>query len=103
MSKQSDLREEMIKVLEDFSQSGLTRLAYCEQKSIAVAKFYYWQKKLRDQSGDTPDGFIRLTTRKNCASDSPMAAIVLQYPNGISLQLPAGTPVTTIRTLLSLA
>jgi hypothetical protein len=32
-----------------------------------------------------------------------MAPIVLQYPNGVSLQLPAGTPITTIRTLLSLA
>jgi hypothetical protein len=103
MSKQSELREEMIKVLEDFSKSGLTRLAYCEHKNIAVAKFYYWQKKLRNQSGDAPDGFIRLTSRKTFVADAPMAAIVLQYPNGISLQLPAGTPITMIRTLLSLA
>jgi hypothetical protein len=28
--------------------------------------------------------------------------IVLSYPNGISLQLPAGTPMTTIAALLRL-
>jgi len=103
MSKQSELREEMIKVLDDFFKSGLTRLAFCEQKNLAVAKFYYWQKKLRDYSSDTPDGFIHLTSRRSPGANVPMAAIVLQYPNGVSLQLPAGTPITTIRTLLSLA
>lgn len=103
MAKQTKLQQEMFHLLEDFQQSGLSRFDFCEQKKIAVAKFYYWQKKFRDQSSDTPNGFIHLTSRKGHGSIEPMAPIVLQYPNGVSLQLPAGTPIATLRTLLSLA
>jgi len=92
----------MFHLLDDFQQSGLSRLDFCEQKKIAVAKFYYWQKKLRDQSSDTPNGFIRLSSRKGHGSVEPMTPIVLQYPNGVSLQLPAGTSISVLRTLLCL-
>ena len=103
MGKQTKLQQEMYQVLEDFQQSGLTRLAYCDRNNLAIAKFNYWQKKFRDQSFDTPNGFIRLTSRKVHGLVEPMSPIVLQYPNGVSLQLPAGTPIATLRTLLSLA
>lgn len=102
MNKPTKLQQEMFAVIEDFQQSGLTRLAFCAQRSIAITKFHYWQKKYRDHSNGTPNGFIQLTSRKSHRSGELLAPIVLQYPNGVSLQLPGGTPMATLRTLLSL-
>ncbi|MEI6576790.1 MAG: hypothetical protein WCO63_11485 [Bacteroidota bacterium] len=88
----------MFSIIADFQQSGLTRIAFCEQKNIAVAKFYYWQNKLREHTSDTPNGFIRLTPGKGQRSTDYLTPIVMQYPIGVSLQLPAGTPIATLRT-----
>ena len=102
MNKLTKLQQEMFAVIEDFQQSGLTRQAFCAQRSIAITKFHYWQKKYREHSNGTPNGFIQLTSRKSHRSGELLAPIVLQYPNGVSLQLPGGTPMATLRTLLSL-
>ena len=93
----------MFQVFADFQQSGETRLAYCEKNNLALAKFNYWQKKFRAQTSNTPNGFIHISARKGHGAIEPMVPIVLQYPNGVSLQLPAGTPIATLRTLLNLA
>jgi len=103
MIKLTKLQQEMFAVIEDFQQSGLTRLAFCAQRSITITKFQYWQKKYRERSNGTPNGFIQLTSGKQMRSGGLLTPIVVQYPNGVSLQLPGGTPMATLRTLLSLA
>ena len=102
MNKLTKLQQEMFAVIEDFQQSGMTRLAFCAQRGITITRFHYWQKKCRDHSNGTPIGFIRLTSRKSQHAGELLAPVVLQYPNGVSLQLPGGTPLATLRTLLSL-
>jgi hypothetical protein len=83
MNKPTKLQQEMFAVIEDFQQSGLTRLAFCAQRGIAITKFQYWQKKYREHSNVTSNGFIRLTSRKSHRTGELLASIVLQYPNGV--------------------
>jgi hypothetical protein len=37
--------EEMIQVIEDFKNSGLTRKEFCKGRDYPMSNFYYWQKK----------------------------------------------------------
>lgn len=92
----------MFALIEAYKQSGLTRKDFCEQNSIPVARFYYWQKKQRAQHFGDTGSFIRLTSNGREKGFLSGGIIVLQYPNGVSLQLSDNTPVATIRTLLSL-
>lgn len=41
--------EEMIKIIEDFKRSGLTRKQFCKNNSYPLSNFYYWQKKYHEK------------------------------------------------------
>jgi len=91
-------------MVEELIQSKMTRKEFCQQKGIAINCFYYWQKKYRQQTESDQPGFIPVRTGKGSVSRQGFAQpIVLSYPNGISLQLPAGTPLSVIGSLLRLA
>lgn len=92
----------MFAVIEDFQQSGLTRQAYCAQNSIAITKFHYWQKKYRNQDQESQAGFISVRTGADSRTGFSQP-IILTYPNGISLQLPTGTSLAVVSSLLRLA
>lgn len=104
MSISEDLQEKMFALVEELYQLGVSRKEFCQQKGISVNCFYYWQKKYRQHAGGDQPGFIPVLTGKGSVTRHGFShPIVLSYPNGISLQLPAGIPIATLRTLLSLA
>lgn len=43
--------DEMRFLLEDQSRSGLTVKAFCKERGIKEAGFYYWQQKFRREKG----------------------------------------------------
>ena len=92
----------MFALVEELFQGKMTRKEFCRQKNIAVNCFYYWQKKYRQQSQESHAGFIPVRTGTGSRTGFSQP-IVLSYPNGISLQLPAGTPIAVISSLLRLA
>ncbi len=92
----------MFAMVEELFQSKMTRKEFCSQKNIAINCFYYWQKKYRQQAGADRPGFMQVRTGTGSRQGFPQP-IVLSYPNGISLQLPAGTPISVISSLLRLA
>ena len=62
MPKQSDdKRARWLNILENFSQSGQTISAYCNEHSISVATFSYWKKKLLHESQEVPE-FVQIVT-----------------------------------------
>ncbi len=103
MSRSAKNQEKMFALVEGFQQSKLTRQDFCIQEDIPVARFYYWQKKYRARLTEATPGFVQLRPDKKNAFHGVEPMIVLQYPNGVSLQLPAGTSLATLRSLLSMA
>jgi hypothetical protein len=104
MPKNEVRQAQMFAIVEELHKSKVTREAFCELKGLSKNCFYYWQKKYRQQAGGDQPGFIPVRTGKGSSARSGFPQpIVLSYPNGISLQLPAGTPLSIIGLLLRLA
>jgi hypothetical protein len=103
MQKTEARQAQMFALVEELQLSKMTRQEFCLQKGISRNCFYYWQKKYR-QAIPGQAGFIPVRTGKGSGSGHGFPQpIVLSYPNGISLQLPAGTPLSIIGSLLRLA
>jgi hypothetical protein len=96
MSKQIQRRskEEMFPIIEDWQCSGLTKKAYCEQKGVAQALFFYWQKKHKEEHG--PNGFLPMDIY---GVDKTFANgfIEVKHPNGVTIRLPENTGAEIIR------
>jgi transposase-like protein len=88
-------REKMLQLVSDWQQSGQSQKAFAETHGIKLFTFRYWIQKQREQSQHT-DAFLQL------GAPLSAAAITIRYPNGTELQLPANTPLGTIKGLLSL-
>jgi hypothetical protein len=97
MQKTEARQTQMFAMVEELYQSKMNRKEFCRQKGISINCFYYWQKKYRQQAGTDQPGFIPVRTGKGSMTRHG------SYPNGISLQLPAGTPLAVIGSLLRLA
>jgi len=59
-NKSDDKRARWLNIMDDFSQSGQTISAYCNEHSISVATFSYWKKKLLHQSQEVPE-FVQIS------------------------------------------
>ena len=61
MEKESRARR-MAQILEEQSSSGLSKKAFCAERGIHPAKFYYWQRRLQSpESSPTAEaGFTEL-------------------------------------------
>ena len=88
-------REKMLQLVSDWQHSGQSQKAFAEAHGIKLFTFRYWIQKQRGQSQHT-DAFLQL------GAPLSAAAITIRYPNGTELQLPANTPLGTIKGLLSL-
>jgi hypothetical protein len=103
MFKKENRQTQMFAMVEELYRSEMTRDEFCKQMGVSKNCLYYWQKKYRQSNHDRPE-FIPVRTGKGSATRAGFSQpIVLSYPNGISLQSPAGTPLTVISSLLRLA
>jgi transposase-like protein len=88
-------REKMLQLVTDWQQSGQSQKAFADAHDIKLFTFRYWIQKHRQQQ-QSSDSFLQLD------SQLATAGITIRYPNGTELQLPANSPVSTIKGLLSL-
>ena len=103
MNKTANRQIQMFSLIEECYQGVLTRKDFCKLHSISVQCFYYWQKKYRQQNSEDQPGFIRVHPgNSHDCWQSPAQPFILTYPNGVSLQLPTGTPLPVIGSLLRL-
>jgi len=113
------LNEKAFKAIyDDFLESGLPIRSYCSNQSMNEAKFYYWQRRLKNQLPPRK-GFVPLVFEKDRFSDrlclrpstqgQPEACpekgafCEITYPNGVTLKLHGGADLETLRSLLLLA
>jgi hypothetical protein len=94
-------------------ESGLTVRSFCSNEGIAPSTFYYWQKKIRKESGEnyfiplvvksSPPAFNQVTQteplQKLRGEDNHFE---ITYPNGITLRVKSDLDLSGLRALISL-
>ena len=92
-------------------ESGLTVKSFCSNEGIAPSTFYYWQKKIRKESGEnhfiplvvksSPQVFNQITPREP-AEKRDNNRFEITYPNGITLRVKSDLDLSGLRALISL-
>ncbi|MDD2391231.1 MAG: hypothetical protein PHP23_16085 [Desulfobacterales bacterium] len=105
-------------IYDDFLESGLSVRSYCTNQGMNEAKFFYWQRKLKNklpgQKGFVPlvfenDRFDPRPTKSMSRHAFPEAGTTkgsffeITYPNGVMLKLSEDADLEMIRSLLLLA
>ena len=60
MNKEMQSKDRFSQLMEEQAKSGLNKKVFCKKKGIKVATYYYWQKKLREESEESP-GFQQIS------------------------------------------
>ncbi len=77
-----EVRERMLKMVANWSQSGLSQKAYCEQQEVAYHVFHYWFKVYRQQhEPDAANSFIPVHVQRPMLEDQ-QAGIEIIFADG---------------------
>jgi hypothetical protein len=104
-----------------YLESGLTIRNFCSNQHINEAKFYYWQRRLKNvlpprrgfvpvvfekdqflQPSATPVSMQSQSMVSSQGYDKTITCEII-YPNGVLLKLNGGADLETLRSLLLLA
>ena len=78
-----------------WEKSGLTRNEYCKQHDISISTFDYWRGRIKKRTATKE--LVRLPIPYEAVEPSP---IILELPNGIRIQIPAGYQRETLKEIL---
>ena len=102
-----------IKLQERQKESGLTVRGFCSNEGIAPSSFYYWLKKIKNESngkrfiplvvksaGTSVHQVIQSELSQGQRTDDPLLEIT--YPNGITLRVKNDLDLVYLRALVLL-
>ena len=112
-------QNEFKSVYDRYKLSGLPVKDFCINEGIYQSRFYYWQKKLRDQKqeADKPSGFVPIIfykpqtpiSKSICESKSLPEnhltredIVEIVYPNGVIVRIPSQTDIKQLQSLILL-
>ena len=107
----SERAQRMFEIIERYRNSNLTQKAFCEAEGLALSTFQYWTSRYnkhrrvgyRSRSVGKRSGFVELLSaqagKPQAATD---AAIVLTYPNGVTVRLGSAAPLSVLKELITL-
>lgn len=102
LTRLEQLNFSLIKIWES---SGKTQRAFCQEKDLSYAKFYYWFKKYREHfppsSPDSP--FVSVTVKKEATEPTSPSGVFLEliYPDGHRLIFNQAVKAGFLKALLS--
>lgn len=100
-----------------YQSSGLSVKDFCQNESMHVSRFFYWQRKLKahNQELNQSSGFVPLLlhssgSRAKSSVDLPSVShpseedgvCELVYPNGVKLRIPLDTDIRKLEQLILL-
>jgi len=111
--------KEFESIYDRYKLSGLRVKDFCINECISENKFYYWQKKRRDQQRESeqPSGFVPIVFNtappqlrntgygnKAVSVNHPPSGNVIEivYPNGVVVRIPPGTEIKQLQSLILL-
>ena len=112
-------QKEFESIYDRYKLSGLPVKDFCINEGIYQSRFYYWQKKLRDQKQECehPSGFVPIIfykpqtpiSKSICESKSLPEnhltredIVEIVYPNGVIVRIPSQTDIKQLQSLILL-
>ena len=112
-------QKEFESVYDRYKLSGLPVKSFCVNEGIYESKFYYWQKKLKDQQQECeqPTGFVPIIFNKPQAPISKNICdskslpenhltrediIEIVYPNGVIVRISSTADIKQLQSLILL-
>jgi hypothetical protein len=95
--------QEMFSVVERYHDSSLTQKAFCETEKLALSTLQYWiskYKKYRQPSSGFAEAFVQIKAQS--PKPSANSAIILSYPNGVTVRLSNDVELTLVKELIRL-
>ena len=80
--------EEWTQLLQEADSSGLTRKQWCEQNGISQWKFYYWQKKIREEQQEDVKDTDHPASKVGTFCELDLPAVMSEVANVQSEELP---------------
>ncbi len=88
--KLSKKHQQMHALVEQWQQSGQTKVEFAKENQITYSKLRYWIRKMGENHSE---GFLELTSPS-------FNGLIIRYPNGVELQLPSQIPVVHLRDMI---
>lgn len=82
----------MLAHIEICKSNGRTVVAYCKEHGLAPSKFYYWQKRLKNNTA-AGRGFTQISAL------SPMTATI-HFPNGVHISFVSTVSTSVLKELV---
>ena len=95
-------REQWRAVVDQFRGSGQSPSQFCQERGLALAKFYYWRRVFALANSDgAPEANFALVRRGVAAQGAGGdAGLELQVDRGWRLRIPRGVDEATLRVVL---
>ena len=94
--KRGDAEAHWRRLFEEWAGSGLSKATFCRQKGISQWGFYFWAKRLREQSRAGRVAFARV----EASSGGSAMGIVIRLSAGLAIELDSGFDEESLRRLL---
>ena len=98
-------------IYDDFLESGLTAKAFCHNRQINEAKFYYWKRRLKTEL-PSKEGFVPIVFNSgidpSCKNRIEPGAFdqgiccEISYPSGVSVKLKRYPDLSILRSMILL-
>jgi len=79
-------------LLNRYECSGLSQKAFCQRHGVALSTLQYWRRRARDTDQEPTPTFVEIPQVTGTAGvRSVEAAVFIELPGGVRLEVPAGT------------
>ena len=80
------------RLLARYERSGLSQKAFCLRHGVALSTLQYWRRRARDTDQEPTPTFVEISQVTGTAGvRSVEAAVFIELPGGVRLEVPAGT------------
>jgi transposase len=91
----------------DQRRSGLTIVAFCQQRQLASSAFHFWKRELRSRDAERQAArpaarFLPVTVADALPAQHSASPLELVLPSGETLRVPAGFDPATLAQVLGL-
>ena len=89
------------RLLTRYERSGLSQKAFCQRHGVALSTLQYWRRRARDTDQEPTPTFVEIPQVTGTAGvRSVEAAVFIELPGGVRLEVPAGTDAQWLSGLL---
>lgn len=95
MKKRQHTRDQMYKLIDQWSGSGMKQEDFCNTKGISFYKFKYYRWRRNKQAKVKKPAFIPVSVSKE-TTDLSRVSFTIRYPNGVEIDHPGAIDKNTL-------